>query len=604
MHVLKRLILLLLFSVAFLSQVSASFVLADEIAHFGRIHHGVKIYNLPVGHLTKDEAKAKVEPEVTKAMQKPLVIKDKDKRWSVEAKDFEAQPDIDQALDDAYAESREGSLIGQFWQRVKLWFISDQIFVSCVLRNAYLESFIKRLAQEVDQPAQDATLEIEGTKINVVSAEPGRQVRRDVLADLIKNRLADFSSRTLIVPNETVTVDITDKDILKTRDEVKFMISAPITLKSNDKTFELSRAKIGNLIGFEKRKKRQRLRVILAHDKVEQCFIPIKEEIEVEPFDAQFQAEGGVVTIIPSKPGYVLDWGSLYKELWKLTHAKPIRLGKMKLKAVQPVRTTEKAQAMGIKERVATHTEYFGYAEDRSHNIGVLAETLDNRLVAPGETFSINETTGRRTAAKGYRLAPAIIEGQLGLDYAGGVCNVSTCFFNTVFFGGFPVVEREPHGFYIERYPPGRDASIDYPSGMDFAFKNDTPYYILIRTAHSDTSITVSLYGTSMGTEVSYRDTGFQNIVPYQTIYKDDPTIPTGYEKDAEDGYGIDGREITVYRTVKRQGKVVLDDKFFSHYDPKNRIVLKGTGPPLPPGTPPPPDLRPHVPPPAPPPPG
>lgn len=605
MQVLRRLIFLLVFSAAFLLQVSLSFALADEVAHFGRIHHGVKIYNMPVGHLTKEEAKAKVEPDVAKAIRKPLSVVDRDKKWSVEAKDFDAQPDIDRALDDAYEKGRTGALFIQFQERVKLWFRSDEVFVSSILRNAYLESFIKRVAQEVDQPAQDATLEIEGTKVNIVSAKLGRQVKQDALADLVRNRLADFSGRVLVVPNETIHVDIRDKDVLKVRSEVKSMISAPITLKSGDKTVELSRAKIGGLIGFEKQKSsKAKLRVILAHDKVEQCFTPIKGQLEVDPVDAQFQAAGGVVTIIPSQPGYVLDWGGLYKELKKLTHSKPPRLGKFRFKAVQAVRTTEKAQAMGIKERVTTHTEYFGYSENRSYNIGLLAETLDNRLVAPGETFAINETTGRRTAAKGYKEAPVIMDGQLSLDYAGGVCNVSTCFFNAVFFGGYPVVERHTHGFYIEHYPPGRDASIDYASRMDFIFKNDTPYYILIRTDHSGTSITVSLYSTNMGAEVSYHDTGFQNVVPYQTIYKDDPTIPTGYEKDAEFSFGVEGREITVYRTVKRQGKVVIEDKFFSHYEPKHRLLLKGTGTPLPPGTPSPPDLRPYAPPPPPPPPG
>jgi vancomycin resistance protein YoaR len=165
------------------------------------------------------------------------------------------------------------------------------------------------------------------------------------------------------------------------------------------------------------------------------------------------------------------------------------------------------------------------------------------------------------------------------------------------------VVERWTHAFYISHYPAGRDASIYYDGGMDFRFKNDTPYYILIKTAHTDSSVTISFYSTNMGTEVEYSDTGFVNIVPFGTIYRDDPTLPTGFEKEGDMGYGVEGREITVHRTVKRGDKVVLQDKFFSHYEPKNRVVLRGTGPPLPPGAPPPPGATPVVPaPPAPPP--
>ena len=297
----------------------------------------------------------------------------------------------------------------------------------------------------------------------------------------------------------------------------------------------------------------------LTRRRLEQYFIPLKTEFETKPVDARFETGAGTVTIIPGQNGLVIDMDAAVVELNKLALAEPPRKATLKMKELEPALTTAKAESMGIRERVSVHTEYFDYTPNRSQNIGTLAESLDGKIVAPGQVWSINEATGPRTTTKGYTEAPVIINGQLSPDVGGGICNVSTTIFNTVFFGGYEVIERYPHDFYISHYPDGRDASIYYDGGMDFKFKNDTPYYILIKTDHSETSVTIAFYSTNMGTEVAYSNTGFSNIIPYGIVYKDDPAVPTGWEKDADMGYGVDGRDITVFRTVKRGGAVVRD---------------------------------------------
>ncbi|MFZ3062567.1 MAG: VanW family protein [Actinomycetota bacterium] len=591
-----------------------SFVLADKAAHVGRIHQGVRMYGVSISHLNKAQAKAKLEPKIKTALSQALILKNGETQWTVEPADLKASADLSKALEEAYQKGRTGGLITQLKKRLSLWISPETVYVESQIKVDFLDSFVKRIVQETNRPPQDARLEIEGREVNLVKAKPGRRVRTSLLASLIKKRLADFGDRTLSVPNKIIPVDIRDADALAARKSVIKMISAPITLTLSDKsekndpngkTFEIPQVKIGTLIDFNKIKKgrRARLVAVLSREKIDRYFAPMRETVEIKPVDAQFEAAGGVVTIIPSQNGTAIDIDALHHEVTRLVNSKAPRRGVIKLKAALPERTTEKAQAMGIKERVSTHTEYFDYTPNRSRNIGLMADELDGKIVAPGEVFSLNKATGPRTPAKGYLEAPVIVNGQLSPDVGGGVCNVSSAFFNTVFFGGYPVVERWPHDFYIAHYPAGRDASIYYDGGMDFRFKNDTPHYILIKTAHTDSSVTISFYSTNMGTEVSYNDTGFVNIVPFGITYKDDPTLPTGFEKEGDMGYGMEGREITVYRTVKRGGKVILQDKFFSHYEPKNRVMLKGTGPALPPGAPPPPGATPMAPaPPAPPP--
>ena len=136
----------------------------------------------------------------------------------------------------------------------------------------------------------------------------------------------------------------------------------------------------------------------------------------------------------------------------------------MVVRAAQPDRTTAKAQAMGIVGEVSSYSTTYGGIPERLHNVALVAQLIDGAMVAPGETFSFNETTGARTAAKGFELAPVIMNGEVTTGLGGGVCQVSTTTFNAAFDGGLPITERTNHALYISHYPLGRDATVDYPS--------------------------------------------------------------------------------------------------------------------------------------------
>src|SRR5207247_4718592 len=117
----------------------------------------------------------------------------------------------------------------------------------------------------------------------------------------------------------------------------------------------------------------------------------------------------------------------------------------------------------------------------RIHNAQLVSHLVDNKLIAPGTTFSFNAATGARTAAKGFREAPVIINGELQTGLGGGVCQVSTTVFNAAYEAGLPITARTNHALYISHYPQGRDATGDYPS-VDLRFVNDTGHWLLLRT--------------------------------------------------------------------------------------------------------------------------
>jgi vancomycin resistance protein YoaR len=208
------------------------------------------------------------------------------------------------------------------------------------------------------------------------------------------------------------------------------------------------------------------------------------------------------------------------------------------------------------------------------HNIGLIAAAMNHKLVMPNGVFSMNAATGERTAAKGYRTAHVIVDGELVDGLGGGVCQAGTTMFNSVLLAGLPVIQRRNHSLHISHYPLGRDATLNWP-GTDLKFRNDSPYGIFITSSWSSSSLTFTLWSTSRNYKVSLSTSSMRNFRSPPTRYEDDPSMPKGTQEVEEPGSS--GFDVTVYRTVSQGGTVVRRDSFVSNYSPWTRIIRRGT---------------------------
>ena len=139
----------------------------------------------------------------------------------------------------------------------------------------------------------------------------------------------------------------------------------------------------------------------------------------------------------------------------------------------------------------------------------------------------------------GYAEALIIYGNRTIKGVGGGVCQVSTTLFRTVFFGGYPIVERYSHAYrvgYYEQTPSGADnvnmAGMDatvFVPVVDFKFKNDSPYWLLMETYATKTSLTWKFYSTSDGRKVDWDSSGVQNVVDAPApLYQENPDLPKG----------------------------------------------------------------------------
>ena len=98
-------------------------------------------------------------------------------------------------------------------------------------------------------------------------------------------------------------------------------------------------------------------------------------------------------------------------------------------------------------------------------------------------------------------MPPFIADGKIVESVGGGVSQFSTTLYNAAYFAGLRIDAHRPHSFYIDRYPPGREATLNFPD-IDLAWTNDTSSPVLIRTATDATSVVVSLFGADDGRRV------------------------------------------------------------------------------------------------------
>lgn len=153
------------------------------------------------------------------------------------------------------------------------------------------------------------------------------------------------------------------------------------------------------------------------------------------------------------------------------------------------------AEQMKIQQPVASFTTSHACCESRVQNIHRMSDMVRGAVVAPGETFSLNDYVGPRTTAKGFAEAGVIYNGRFTTDVGGGVSQFTTTLFNTAFFAGLDFVEYQAHTIYISRYPYGREATLSFPK-PDLKLTNTTPFGILIWPTYTDTSVTVTMYST------------------------------------------------------------------------------------------------------------
>ena len=567
-------------------------------ANNGRVMPGVRIGEIALGGLARDEAEARLRdalPSLT-AGSATVVVDGVPTR--VPYDEIGRGYEWDAMLDAAFAVARSGNLLADGLTRIAALAIPTAL---PVLAHGYEADAIDQAAASIaarftSPPIGARALYDPATGFSVRPAIPGSRLDANAIRIALGAATSGPDPADVVVTLTTSPVEsrVTTAIAQAAVNAARAMSHQALTIEGGEGMQATVSADdiAGSLVfgpgrdsAYEARAGITELRAKLA---------PSAELFAATPRNASFVFDAtGVADVTPAVDGRSLN---LTRTALAVMDALNERAGGASVSVVEPVYdavpaplTTEAAEAAAPDmARLSTWTTNYvsGPGNSFSANISIPAQDVNGLVLAPGEWFDFWERIGPVTLERGYGYGGAIIGGRstpTGV-LAGGICSTSTTLFNAAMRGGLEMGERRNHSYYIARYPMGLDATVfatdTYKVSM--TFRNDTPDPIVIRAFTSPGVVRFDIWGVARGRTVTLSSPIVTNRVAARETTIFNPALAPGASVRVEGAYN--GFDSSVTRTVRdADGTVIHVDTWFSHYNAVNGVTQVGPALPPPP---------------------
>jgi vancomycin resistance protein YoaR len=202
------------------------------------------------------------------------------------------------------------------------------------------------------------------------------------------------------------------------------------------------------------------------------------------------------VEIKPEKPGLQIEVEESRNKIKEMLLSGDQNNAHLITRIVIPPITEETVLSWEINGVVASFETFFNASqEDRSFNIKIAAEALDQVILMSGDVFSFNEIVGPRTTEAGYKESLVIENNEFAPGIGGGVCQVSSTLYNVILLANLPILERHAHSLPVSYVDPGRDATVSY-NWADLKFLNNRQKPVLLHTEYTKGKLKIFLFGT------------------------------------------------------------------------------------------------------------
>ncbi|MFZ2502307.1 MAG: VanW family protein, partial [Nocardioides sp.] len=541
----------------------------------GKLPKGTSVAGIDIGGQTRSEAEATLRAELTGRSRVPINLTVDGAPQSIAPETAGLGLDITGSV--AQARPISGWSPSELW---RFWAGGEDLDAALKVDDEQFTGTLDTLAAGVAQPARDGEIRFRGKRIRVVKPQDGRALDVTAAAETLREAYLDEGA-VAALETGPATPDIDEADVADALASfAKPAVSAPVTLSFSGQRVTLAPDAFGSALEMVPEAGALVPRV---KSKVLTSLLEGKVDNEDAPVDATVRIVDGRPQVIKAQPGVGYAQPTIDEALIKAASgADGSREASVKAGKAKASFTTKDARALKIRRKVSTFTTYYPYAEYRNINIPRAAELVNGTVLKPGETFSLNETVGERTTANGFTTGFIIRNGLFAEDLGGGVSQMATTTYNAAYFAGLEDVEHWPHSFFIDRYPPGREATVAWGS-KDLRFKNDTPYGVLIQasvaraTPSSSGVVTVSIWSTKLW-DVATSASGRYNLTQpkEQTIIDRDGTCVPNV------GYG--GFDIDVTRYWRKPGtsEVVKQETDHTTYIPADTVICKQPDAPAP----------------------
>lgn len=534
-----------------------------------RVLAGVSIAGVEVGGATRAEVERSLRDHLAHLAREPLKLELGAKQAAVPLEDLGITLDTAASASRALSVGRSGS-----------FFSNASRYLAAVARRESLAAetrvdgprFAAALAavepKLIEDPSLSGCVSVDNGVPSAIPPRAGRKLELEPSRKVVTDAVAYGRSHVTLTA-VTVTPALAPGALEGALARARTALSRTTVLEAGDRRLELSPSELGGLLSCRVEAgvptldvERQRLDAWLA---------PRRPELEAGAQDASFEVSSqDEVRVVPGASGVKLSTEAVAQALWQAASSPEHRSELPLLREPLPARSTEQAQALGIRRLVGAFTTRHPCCQPRVENIHRIAGILDGLVVEPGKEVSVNAIVGPRTLKNGFVLAPSIEDGEMVDTPGGGVSQFATTLFNALFRSGYEIIERKPHTYWFPRYPMGIEATLSWPH-PDIVFKNDSAAGLLVKTSFTDKSITVKLYGDTGGRRVVTSVSDRRDIIQPTVELLPNRAVPPDEEKVKEGG--MIGWSVLVERTVTFSDGTKREDKRKVTYKPKPRRV-------------------------------
>lgn len=568
-------------------------------AYSEQIFPGVSVAGIDLSGLDVNQAELLLAQSLDYPERGQIVFQEGTNLWAAKPRQLGLFLDSRNSAAAAYDIGRSGGLLSRASAQFRAWYQGVDIPPLFLLDERIAQDYLKSIASQVDKPVIEASLSVNGIEVVVQPGQVGRSVD---IADALEKLQAQVQTLTdgliPLVVNETppVILDVTEQaEIARRILSAPLVINVPEAEEGDPGPWTYDPTALAQMLTIERVDSPEgaRYQIGLNSQVLRNALGEIAPQFVRYPENARFIFNDETRELEVTRPAVIgreLDVEGSLAQIDEKVIAGEHSVSLDMVFTEPAVTDNAKAADLGITELVSEHTSYFyGSSNDRINNIQIASAQFHGVLIAPGETFSMASVLGDVSLDNGYAEALIIFGDRTIKGVGGGVCQVSTTLFRTAFFGGFPIVERYPHAYRVGYYEQtasgginpnyaGLDATVFVPV-VDLKFVNDTPYWLLMETyvSPSARSLTWKFYSTSDGRTVEWDTTGPSNIVePEDPLYEEDPDLAEGEVKQVD--WEAQGADVTVSRTVYRDGSVLFEDYFSTHYQAWRAIYHYGPG--------------------------
>ena len=581
------------------SLLAVAVVIGFNISFAGKIFPGVAVAGVDLSGLEPSEAVQILETKLVYPKQGKILLRDGEKIWLTSPAEIGFFLNPQSSVAAAYAHGRTAGPLNRLTEQFRAWYIGINLPPTYVFSEKAAHAYLEGIAAQTDAQKVEASLSIEGAEVVVLPSQVGRYLNIPETLSNLHPQLQTMrdSEIQLVIDRDFPVIENVEEQAQFARKILSqpLELTIPDPIEGDPESWSFNQDYLAQLIKIEKVSDPdgEKYQVGLQTAGLISFLEGVAPQLAVDRKNARmmFNDDTRQLEVIePAVIGRSLNIEesiqSINESLLAGEHDIPLSLDQVK----PEVGDDATAEELGITELVSSHTSYFyGSSAARIQNITTAAAQYHGILIPPGSTFSMGEALGDVSLDNGYAEALIIYGDRTIEGVGGGVCQVSTTLFRTVFFGGYPVIERYPHAYRVGYYElkadggyntslAGLDATV-YTPLVDFKFTNDSQHWLLMETYVNQAARTLTwkFYSTSDGRTVDWQTTGLKNKVePPDPLYIENPELNKGEVVKVD--WAVEGADVTVDRTVTRNGEILFEDVFTTHYLPWREVWEYGPG--------------------------